>query len=211
MLDERSGERFRWRSQTRAFKLRETGNYAYYRIEFSGGGATLGEIELLEPAAADTVAAGDRRSSAVAASRARRSRSASSDQPRRDAPASGTLTRPLRRTGWTVTPASASFGPIASGAVDRPIDAEGCRAGRHGARQLPGPAGAELEPAATCATARWSRDRRHDRVHAGHGRGGAVAVRRRRLAARRRHLRRPGTLRRRQHPRHVPVRAARPT
>ena len=54
VLDERSGETFRWRSQTRPFKLRETGSYAYYRIEFSGRRATLGEVELLQRQPPDT-------------------------------------------------------------------------------------------------------------------------------------------------------------
>ena len=50
-LDERSGEAFRWRSQTRPFKLADRAATRYYRIEFTGGEPTLGEVELLNPAA----------------------------------------------------------------------------------------------------------------------------------------------------------------
>jgi len=54
VLDERSGEAFRWRSQTRPFKLWRPGSYASYRIEVTRGGGTLGEVELLHPGKADT-------------------------------------------------------------------------------------------------------------------------------------------------------------
>jgi predicted alpha-1,2-mannosidase len=51
VLDERSGEEFRWRSQTRAFKAARRGAYSRYRLELTanGGGAatTLSEVELL--------------------------------------------------------------------------------------------------------------------------------------------------------------------
>ena len=38
VLDERTGETFPWRSQTRAFKLARPGNYVYYRVEVTGNG-----------------------------------------------------------------------------------------------------------------------------------------------------------------------------
>jgi hypothetical protein len=53
VLDERSGERFEWRSQTRPFGLAHPGEYAYYRIEVTANGGapatTLAEVELLNP------------------------------------------------------------------------------------------------------------------------------------------------------------------
>src|SRR4051794_40123509 len=53
-LDERAGEVFRWRSQTRPFKLRNPGSFAHYRIQFIGGAVKLGELELLAPEPADS-------------------------------------------------------------------------------------------------------------------------------------------------------------
>ncbi|NRQ37626.1 glycoside hydrolase family 92 protein [Nonomuraea sp. NN258] len=49
VLDERSGERFAWRLQTRPFKIARPRAYAHYRIRFTGGSApaSLAEIELL--------------------------------------------------------------------------------------------------------------------------------------------------------------------
>ena len=44
VLDTRSGETFKWRKQTRAFKIDRPGRYERYRLEASG---TLAEIELL--------------------------------------------------------------------------------------------------------------------------------------------------------------------
>jgi predicted alpha-1,2-mannosidase len=47
-LDQRSGQSFPWRSQTRAFKVANPGSYAFYRLDLSGGsGIELAEIELL--------------------------------------------------------------------------------------------------------------------------------------------------------------------
>ncbi len=48
VLDERRGETFRWRSQTRAFKVCSPGEYTYYRLALTGAaGTTLAEVELL--------------------------------------------------------------------------------------------------------------------------------------------------------------------
>jgi hypothetical protein len=113
-LDERSEESFRWRSQTRPFKLADPGSYAYYRIEFSGGAPTLGEVELLEPAPPATspvttkvdpvvMSAGDSATLSV-----RISNHGSS-------PASGKLAA-TAPSGLTVTPAEAAFGPLDPGA-----------------------------------------------------------------------------------------------
>ncbi|RKT57325.1 GH92 family glycosyl hydrolase [Saccharothrix australiensis] len=45
-VDERSGEVFPWRQQTRAFKVARAGHYRHYRLEFPSA-ATLAEVELL--------------------------------------------------------------------------------------------------------------------------------------------------------------------
>jgi predicted alpha-1,2-mannosidase len=49
VLDERSGETFRWRSQTRPFAVDRPGAYAWYRIDLEPGArrVTLAQIELL--------------------------------------------------------------------------------------------------------------------------------------------------------------------
>ncbi|WP_353945315.1 GH92 family glycosyl hydrolase [Streptomyces sp. HUAS MG91] len=46
-LDERSGESFAWDKQTRAFSVPKPGSYAHYRLVFTGGAATVAEVELL--------------------------------------------------------------------------------------------------------------------------------------------------------------------
>jgi predicted alpha-1,2-mannosidase len=45
--DERHGETFAWRQQTRAFSVANPAHYTYYRLEFPGGPSTLAEVELL--------------------------------------------------------------------------------------------------------------------------------------------------------------------
>ncbi len=52
VLDERSGQSFAWRQQTRAFTIDDPGSYAHYRVEITGGGGALAEVELLAPPAA---------------------------------------------------------------------------------------------------------------------------------------------------------------
>ena len=47
-LDQRSAQTFRWRTQTRAFRVANPGTYAYYRLELTGAaGLSLAEVELL--------------------------------------------------------------------------------------------------------------------------------------------------------------------
>ncbi|MFY0578038.1 GH92 family glycosyl hydrolase [Cystobacter fuscus] len=47
-LDQRDAQTFRWRTQTRAFRVATPGTYAYYRLELTGAaGMTLAEVELL--------------------------------------------------------------------------------------------------------------------------------------------------------------------
>ncbi|HKE15449.1 MAG TPA: GH92 family glycosyl hydrolase [Kofleriaceae bacterium] len=48
VLDQRQGQRFRWRAQTRPFKVCSPGAYAHYKIDLTGPpGLTLAEVELL--------------------------------------------------------------------------------------------------------------------------------------------------------------------
>ncbi|MBO2533583.1 MAG: alpha-mannosidase [Thermoactinomycetaceae bacterium] len=51
VLDERSGESFKWRRQTRAFEVKHPGKYSYYMLEINenngAGSTTLAEVELL--------------------------------------------------------------------------------------------------------------------------------------------------------------------
>ncbi|EPX57086.1 Alpha-1,2-mannosidase [Cystobacter fuscus DSM 2262] len=47
-LDQRGAQTFRWRTQTRAFRVATPGSYAYYRLELTGAaGMSLAEVELL--------------------------------------------------------------------------------------------------------------------------------------------------------------------
>jgi predicted alpha-1,2-mannosidase len=47
-LDERKEQTFRWRTQTRAFRISSPGDYAYYRLALTGAaGVSLAEVELL--------------------------------------------------------------------------------------------------------------------------------------------------------------------
>jgi predicted alpha-1,2-mannosidase len=115
VLDQRSGETFRWRSQTRPFKVARPGQYERYRLEVTanGGGAktTLAEIELLNHDEAVPLGT-EVASSALWAG--------SSVPVRVDVWNSGgssfsgdvSLTVP---EGWTVSPATRSFGPLATG------------------------------------------------------------------------------------------------
>ncbi|GAB2951119.1 GH92 family glycosyl hydrolase [Nonomuraea fastidiosa] len=113
VLDERSGERFAWRLQTRPFKIPKPGAYAQYRIRFTGGGS-LAEIELLAPAppatspialTAPPAVAGPGEQVSVPVTVANHSRGSAKGQVVAGVP-----------EGWTAEPASAAFGPLASGA-----------------------------------------------------------------------------------------------
>jgi predicted alpha-1,2-mannosidase len=115
-LDRRSGEAFRWRSQTRPFKVHSPGAYTDYRISMTrkGGSSTsLAEVELLNPAKADTSPLVAEVENAIA--------SDGESVPVRitvsnygGAPASGQITAG-GPTGWTIQPTTASFGPLAPG------------------------------------------------------------------------------------------------
>ena len=59
-IDERTGQRFDDRLQTRPFRIARPGRYAHYRLEVTAGAAALAEIELLgHPAPACTTTIGD--------------------------------------------------------------------------------------------------------------------------------------------------------
>ena len=117
LLDRRDGEAFRWRSQTRPFKVDRPGAYRDYRLRVTGNGGAastaLAEIELLRPARADT--------SPLIADAENVTASAGDTVPVRITvanfaamPASGRVgaTGPA---GWTVQPATAPFGPLPPG------------------------------------------------------------------------------------------------
>ncbi|MCW2877641.1 MAG: hypothetical protein JWQ95_1741 [Sphaerisporangium sp.] len=116
-LDERSGETFQWRLQTRPFKIAKPGAYAYYRISVTGNGGgastSLAEVELLNPGPAGTSPLATEADGVLA--------SAGDTVPMRvtvsnhaQDPAAGRITA-TGPQGWTVQPASATFGPIAAG------------------------------------------------------------------------------------------------
>jgi Glycosyl hydrolase family 92/NPCBM-associated, NEW3 domain of alpha-galactosidase len=117
VLDQRSGETFPWRSQTRPFKVHSPGRYIDYRLRVTGNGGagstSLAEVELLNPAKADTsplVAAAE--NAVGSAGDTVGVRITVSNYA--DAAASGqiSVTGPA---GWTIQPATAGFGPLAPG------------------------------------------------------------------------------------------------
>ncbi len=115
VLDERSNETFAWRAQTRPFKLTRPGNYAYYRIEVTGNGGaastTLAELELLNNDKPSPVTVKVQDAVAGAGEDAAVNVVVSNSG---DAPASGQIAL-TSSDGWTVSPATAAFGPVSSG------------------------------------------------------------------------------------------------
>ncbi|MEV0825211.1 GH92 family glycosyl hydrolase [Nonomuraea rubra] len=115
VLDERAGESFAWRLQTRPFKIAKPGTYEHYRIRFTAAGqASLAEIELLAPAAPETsplvidaagvfAAPGETVTLPVTVTN------------HAGRPGGGELAA-TGPQGWTVQPGSAAFGPLAAGA-----------------------------------------------------------------------------------------------
>ncbi|WP_179956994.1 GH92 family glycosyl hydrolase [Amycolatopsis anabasis] len=58
VADERHDQTFTWRQQTRAFQIATPAHYTYYRLEMTGGPATIAEFELLgkpDPACTRTI------------------------------------------------------------------------------------------------------------------------------------------------------------
>jgi predicted alpha-1,2-mannosidase len=113
-LDTRSGQSFPWQAQTRPFELATPATFTHYRIRFTGGGdVALGEVELLT-------------TRTYAASPLKASIGRTSGRAGTTVPVSVTITNTGSQAasgdlavtssdGWTVTPASASFGPVAPG------------------------------------------------------------------------------------------------
>jgi hypothetical protein len=114
-LDEREDEKFDWRLQTRPFKLERDDDYSYYRIRFSDPAAVrLAEVELLTndrrvatPLEVEAVGGVVRPGQPTTTVKATVFNWG-------DASLSGQVTASVPE-GWTVTPASAAFGPIARG------------------------------------------------------------------------------------------------
>ena len=113
-LDTRHGETFRWRQQTRPFRLQQAGDFRHYRIEFTRPGATsLAEVELLSDVAIPV----NPISAEVPTTTARPGTTAPVEvtvHNAGDTAVSGEVTA-TSPDGWTITPASAPFGPIAAG------------------------------------------------------------------------------------------------
>jgi hypothetical protein len=113
-LDTRQGETFRWRQQTRPFRLQQAGDFRHYRIEFTqGGAASLAEVELLSdvpipvnPISADVPTTTARPGTTAPVSVTVHNAGS--------APVSGEVAG-TSADGWTVTPASVPFGPIDAG------------------------------------------------------------------------------------------------
>ncbi len=110
LVDQRAGETFKWRSQTRAFKAQRPGSYSSYRLTF-GAAKTLAEVELLNhdaPAAlgAEVGSAATWAGLTVPVEVEVFNTGGS--------PLSGNVALSAP-SGWTVTPASRAFGPVAPG------------------------------------------------------------------------------------------------
>ncbi|MEV5407313.1 GH92 family glycosyl hydrolase [Thermopolyspora sp. NPDC052614] len=116
-LDERDGEAFPWRLQTRPFKLAKPAAYAHYRLRVTGNGGaattTIAEVELLNGAAAETSPLVTEAENAAAAPGSTASVRVTVIN-YAEGPATGTITATAPE-GWTVEPADQSFGPVAPG------------------------------------------------------------------------------------------------
>ncbi|GAA3597864.1 GH92 family glycosyl hydrolase [Nonomuraea rosea] len=117
VLDERAGESFPWRLQTRPFKIAHPGSYTHYRIRLtSGTPSSLAEIELLADEAPATSPLGVEAAGVFAAPGETVTLPVNVSN-YADRPATGRLTA-TGPSGWTVQPGSAAFGPIAPGASE---------------------------------------------------------------------------------------------
>jgi predicted alpha-1,2-mannosidase len=112
-LDSRSGQRFRWRSQTRAFKVESPGAYSAYRVRFAEA-AKVAEVELLDYRPVSASAVFVQVGAGVAVGPGERATVPVTVSNYGETAASGevTLTAP---DGFAVTPASAAYGPVAPG------------------------------------------------------------------------------------------------
>jgi hypothetical protein len=116
LLDERRGERFAWREQTRPFKLERPGDFAQYRIEFgANGGAdstTLAEVELLTSRMPDLPLTAKVDGAVAWVGDAAPIRVTVTNSGGRPAGGEVSLTGP---EGWQVAPAARTFGPLGPG------------------------------------------------------------------------------------------------
>jgi predicted alpha-1,2-mannosidase len=117
VLDERSGERFAWRSQTRPFALDKAGEYTRFRIEFTkpaSGPTTLSEVEFLSdrPIPPSPLVAHAEGTAARAGNMVEIPVTLSNAG---DQSLTGAVTA-TAPSGWTVSPDSVPFGPLAAGA-----------------------------------------------------------------------------------------------
>jgi hypothetical protein len=113
VLDSRSGETFKWRKQTRPFKIDRPGRYERYRLEASG---TLAEIELLNhdeavPLGTEVGSSATWPGSTVPVPRG--------GVELRRAPRSAGDVALSVPDGWSASPPTRSFGPLATGARRR--------------------------------------------------------------------------------------------
>jgi hypothetical protein len=113
VLDQRSGEKFDWRSQTRPFKLDRPSNFSRFRIEFGDPAVKLAEVEFLanEKPVVSPLFAEVENGVAEAGGTAQVAVRLTNEG---SAPLSGAVTATVPE-GWTVEPASTPFGPIAGG------------------------------------------------------------------------------------------------
>jgi len=116
-LDERTGEKFAHRRQTRPFKIAKPGAYSHYRLRVTGNGGaattTLAEVELLNdtPPATSAVTLATEISVASPGDTVP-VKVTVSNHAERDASGRLTATAPQ---GWSVRPAEAAFGPVKPG------------------------------------------------------------------------------------------------
>ena len=111
VLDERSGETFTWRSQTRPFRLDRPANFSQYRIEFDGGPVRLAEVELLGGAMASPLLAHVEAGAVGRAGETVPVRVTVTNAG--DSPQAGEVALSAE-PGWTVQPAAIPFGPLAA-------------------------------------------------------------------------------------------------
>ena len=163
-----SGETFRWRSQTRPFKLCRARRLRLLPDRARGSGATLAEVELLNARRPDASALRD------AASTRARGRSSGSDgarfrvkrhEHRRSGRRAGRSRRPRRRAGPSTPPSGQRS--ARSRRVSRPRSTLMVAVPRGSTPGNYRSAGLATAGRRRRATARMvARDRRHDRVHA---------------------------------------------
>jgi len=115
-LDRRDGEVFKWRQQTRPFKVDKPKTFTRYRLRVTGPttAVELAEIELLRPAPPDTAPLTATAAGAVASPGETVALNVTVTN-HATIPVRGSVTS-VAPNGWTVTPPSVAFGPLSPGA-----------------------------------------------------------------------------------------------